>query len=138
MKPNNKMTTINAYLTFNGNCREAMTFYKECLGGELNLLTVKGSPMETQWPKEVHNKILHSTLEKGNLVLLGSDMVEPQGLSMGNNISLSLICSSNEEIELFFNKLSVGGKIKYPPHNFYGGKIGGIIDKFGINWMLKL
>jgi PhnB protein len=41
-------------------------------------------------------------------------MVEPDGLSKGNNVSLSLICSSNEEIELFFEKLSVGGKIKYP------------------------
>ena len=28
------MTHINAYLNFNGNCREAMTFYAECLGGE--------------------------------------------------------------------------------------------------------
>jgi PhnB protein len=132
------MPTINAYLTFNGNCREAMTFYKECLGGELTLQTVKGSPMENHWPKEVHNNVLHSSLEKGNLVLLGSDMVEPQGLSIGNNISLSLICSSNEEIELFFKKLSVGGKIKYPLHDFYDGKIAGITDKFGINWMLKL
>ena len=45
------MTTINAYLTFNGDCREAMTFYKECLGGELTLETAKGSPMESHWPK---------------------------------------------------------------------------------------
>jgi PhnB protein len=132
------MTTINAYLTFNGNCREAMTFYKECLGGELTLQTVKGSPMESHWPKEVHNNVLHSSLEKGNLILLGSDMVEPRGLSIGNNFSLSLVCSSNEEIELFFKKLSAGGKIKYPLHEFYDGKIGGIIDKFGITWMLKL
>ncbi len=132
------MATINAYLTFNGNCREAMTFYKECLGGELILQTVKSSPMESQWPEEAQNKVLHSTLEKGTLVLLGSDMAEPQGISMGNNISLSLLCSSNEEIELLFNKLSVDGKIKYPVHDFYDGKIGGLVDKFGINWMLKL
>lgn len=26
---------LHAYLTFNGNCREAMTFYQDCLGGEL-------------------------------------------------------------------------------------------------------
>jgi PhnB protein len=132
------MTSINAYLTFNGNCHEAMTFYKECLGGELIIQTVAGSPMESHWPKEAQNKVLHSTLKNGNLVLLGSDMAEPQELSMGNNISLSLFCSSNEEIQLFFNKLSIDGKIKYPLHDFYDGKIGGIIDKFGINWMLKL
>jgi uncharacterized glyoxalase superfamily protein PhnB len=27
-----QMTQMNSYLTFNGNCREAMHFYKDCLG----------------------------------------------------------------------------------------------------------
>jgi uncharacterized glyoxalase superfamily protein PhnB len=39
------MAKINAYLTFNGNCREAMTFYQSCFDGDLTLETVKGS----QW-----------------------------------------------------------------------------------------
>jgi len=132
------MTTINAYLTFNGNCREAMTFYKECLGGELTLQTVKGSPMESHWPKEMHNNILHASLQKEGLSLLGSDMVEPVGLSAGNSVSLALICNDEEEIEVFFENLAEGGSVKYPLHNFYAGKIGGVIDKFGINWLLKL
>jgi PhnB protein len=34
------MTQINGYLHFNGDCREAMTFYRECLGGELSLQTI--------------------------------------------------------------------------------------------------
>jgi PhnB protein len=29
------MTTVNVYLTFNGNCREAFEFYKSVFGGEL-------------------------------------------------------------------------------------------------------
>jgi PhnB protein len=132
------MTTINAYLTFNGNCREAMTFYEDCFGGALSLQTVKGSPMESHWPIEVHNRILHASLTKGDLTLLASDMVEPPGLMKGNNISLSLLCSTTEEIELFFKKLSSGGKIKYPLHDFYDGKIGGVEDRFGILWLLKL
>jgi PhnB protein len=132
------MTTINAYLTFNGNCREAMTFYKECLGGELTLQTVKGSPMESHWPKDVQNNILHASLTKDSLTLLGSDMVDSDGLIPGNNVSLTLNCSTENEIETFFSKLSVGGKVKYTLHNFYDGKIGGFKDKFGINWLLKL
>lgn len=132
------MTTINAYLTFNGNCREAMTFYNDCLGGELVLETVKGSPMESHWPKEMQHLILHASLHKESLSLFGSDMVESTGLSIGNNVSLSLICKNEEEIEAYFKKLAEGGNIKYPLHNFYAGKIGGLIDKFGIHWMLKL
>ena len=37
------MTQINAHLTFNGNCHEAMTFYKECFGGELSMQTLAGT-----------------------------------------------------------------------------------------------
>jgi PhnB protein len=132
------MASISAYLTFNGNCHEAMTFYKECFGGQLTLQNVKGSPMESQWQEEVQNNILHANLENENFSLLGSDMVEAAGLSAGNNISLSLLCNSEEEIEELFRKLSADGTVKYPLHHFYSGKIGGLIDKFGINWFLKL
>jgi PhnB protein len=132
------MATINAYVTFNGNCHEAMTFYKECFGGELISETIKGSPMESHWPKEVQDNILHSSLVSKSITILASDMVEQNGLTIGNNVTLALICKTDQEIELYFNKLSKDGTIKYPLHNFYNGKIGAIIDKFGINWFLKL
>src|SRR4051812_11574628 len=102
------MTQINAYLTFNGNCREAMTFYKKCLGGKLTLQTVKESPMANQWPEQVQHHILHASLIKDNLVLLGSEMGGSDGLVKGNIISLALQCSSEEEIETFFSNLSKG------------------------------
>lgn len=43
------MNAINPYIGFNGRCREAMTFYKECLGGEMELQEVSGSPIEQFW-----------------------------------------------------------------------------------------
>jgi PhnB protein len=49
------MAQINSYLTFSGNCREAMTFYKECLGGELAFQTVGESPLSDQMPKQMHS-----------------------------------------------------------------------------------
>lgn len=45
------MTQINSYLTFNGNCREAMNFYKDCLGGELILQTIGESPLAYKMPQ---------------------------------------------------------------------------------------
>jgi PhnB protein len=47
------MTQINSYLTFNGNCREAMNFYKDCLGGELNLQTIAESPLADKMPAQM-------------------------------------------------------------------------------------
>ena len=132
------MTQINAYLNFDGNCREAMTFYKECLGGELNLQKIEGSPMEGQCPAAMKDQIMHATLTKDALVLMGSDMNGPDGFIRGNNISLSLNCSSEEEINTFFAALAEGGKIFEPlKDQFWGAIFGCVADKFGIRWMLN-
>lgn len=64
------MTKINAYLNFNGDCREAITFYQQCLGGELVLQKISESPRAAQIPSEMGPKILHSSLNKGSLVLM--------------------------------------------------------------------
>src|SRR5215212_2874513 len=105
------MTQLNVYVNFSGNCREAMTFYKDCLGGALTLQTVAGSPVEAQCPTAMKDQILHSTLIKDGILLMGSDMAGPEGIVNGNNIALSLNCSSEEEINNFFTNLSDGGKV---------------------------
>ena len=70
---------------------EAMTFYKNCLGGELTLQTIGESPLADQMPPQMQQGILHATLTKGALVLLASDMVAEEGLTRGNAVSLMLI-----------------------------------------------
>jgi PhnB protein len=132
------MTQINAYLHFNGNCREAMTFYKDCLNAELSLQKIEGSPLEAQCPASMKNSIMHASLTKGSLLLMGSDMIGPDGFIKGNNIALSLNCSSEDEINTFFSRLSEGGKIIDPLKvQFWGAMFGVFDDKFGIRWMLN-
>lgn len=130
------MTHINAYLTFNGNCREAMNYYKECLGGELTLQPVEGSPMAEQMPHQMRQHILHSMLKKDGLVIMASDMAREK-LAGGNRVSLMLNCSSEEEADKFFTRLAEGGQIIDPlAEMFWGAKFGALEDKFGINWLL--
>lgn len=129
---------INSYLTFSGNCREAMTFYKECLGGELNFQTVGESPLSEKMPKQMKDSILHSTLTKGALLLMGSDMVSEKGLVKGNTVSLSLNCSSEEEIKNCYAKLSADGNADHPIEDtFWGAMFGDLTDKFGNHWLLN-
>ncbi len=130
------MTQINAYLRFDGNCREAMTFYKDCLGGELTLLTVAGSPMESQMPPEAGQNIMHSCLTNGERTLMATDM-GPGELVPGNLVSLMLNCSSQEEIEKLFSWLSAGGEVSCPLEEaFWGATFGHLTDQFGVNWIL--
>ncbi|MCB0494052.1 MAG: VOC family protein [Cyclobacteriaceae bacterium] len=131
------MTHIRAYLTFNGNCREAMTFYQQCLGGDLNLQTIKDSPMAEQLPDTMRDCILHSTLTNGNFILMGSDMVGADGLQKGNAISLLIDCNTEEELREYYNSLSVNGTATHPIENtFWGALFGGLTDQYGHHWLL--
>jgi PhnB protein len=128
---------IDSYLTFNGNCKEAMEFYRDCLGGELSLQTIGESPLSDKMPQKMKDYILHSILIRDSLVLMGSDMVGEQGLQKGNAVSLSLNCDTEEEIKNFYAKLSRGGKADHPLENsFWGALFGDLTDKYGNHWLL--
>ena len=132
------MKQINAYLHFAGKCREAMEFYKECLGADLTMQTVGESPMAAQMP-DAKNNIMHATLNKGDKVLLmASDMMEADEANPGNIVSLSVDTESEEETKTIFSKLAEGGKIGHAlKEEFWGGIYGDLTDKFGINWMFN-
>ncbi len=132
------MSQLTPYLNFNGNCREALTFYQECLGGELSLQTVEGSPVEDQCPPGIKDQVLHGFLQQEGFLLMGSDMQGPGGYVPGNTVSLCVACHSEAEINARFAALSAGGTILDPLGvKFWGDTFGVLTDKFGVRWMLN-
>jgi len=132
------MKNVISYLTFNGNCREAMEFYKECVGGELSFQTIGESPMSEKMPKKMRNSILHATLTNGNVVIMATDITPQSGLVKGNNISLMLDCSNEVEIETLYKKLLVGGYANHSlEETFWGALFGDVTDKYGNHWLLN-
>ncbi len=128
------MARLNSYLTFNDNCREAMNFYKDCLGGELTIITVGESPMASMMPPSYKDSILHASLTIGNNMLMGSDMRKGP-ITDGNTVSLCLNCESEEEITKFYNNLLAGGSIKEALGDMPdGAKIGVVADKYNKIW----
>jgi PhnB protein len=131
-------TRINVYLTFKDNCEEAMNFYKDCLGGELTINPAEGSPMEKECGGDMKNKVMHASLEKGDLILMASDMFWPGEADYGNAISLSLNCETEAEIREYFAKLSAGGQVIQELRvEFWGALFGMVTDKFGIKWLFN-
>jgi PhnB protein len=132
------MAQINPYLTFGGNCRQAMNFYKDILGGKLTLQTIGESPMAIKMPADMKNYILHARLACDDLVLMGSDMVSEQGLLQGNTVSLMLDCNSEASIKKFYQQLAEGGTATHPlADTFWGAVFGDLTDKFGNHWLLN-
>jgi PhnB protein len=129
-------TRVTPYLRFDGNCAEAMKFYKSCFGGDLSVMTVAESQMAGKLPGVDPTHVFHASLTSGSIELLGSDMV-PEGLTRGNSTVLALQCAAEQELRTYFSKLSAGGKVNYPVDKaVWGGLYGQLVDKFGNEWML--
>lgn len=132
------MQNIKCYLNFNGQCRDAMNFYKDCFNGELELMTFEGSPMAAQMPAAAAQGVMHSTLTMPNgTSLMASDgMPGQEPTSNGGPVTLYLECASLEQQQQYFNALSQGGTVTMPLEDtFWGSRFGQLTDKFGINWM---
>src|SRR2546421_368210 len=106
------MKEINAYLTFDGNCREAMEFYKKCLGGELFLMPFSEAPFDS--PREAKDRIIHARLANGPAILMASDTMPGMPFQQGNNFSVSVNCESLEEIERLFTCFNEKARITMP------------------------
>ncbi len=130
------MSKLISYLTFNGNCRQAMHFYQKCLGGKLHFRTLNESSQGKEFPAPMKKFVLHALLENDSLLLIGTDLVHEDGLSKGNAVSILLDCSSKEEAINYYSKLAEEGKVTHPiAENYWGSLSGGLTDKHGIHWL---
>jgi PhnB protein len=122
------MKEIITYLTFDGNCRDAMTFYAKCLQAELHIMPFS----------ETNNRVMHARLTKGTGVLMASDTMAGMPFTQGDNFSISIGCESVAEQDALFGALSAGGKITMPLQDtFWNARFGMLADQFGINWMFN-
>lgn len=136
------MATVNAYLSFNGNCEAAFNFYKSVFGGDFAYVgRYKDMPSEQPIPESEKEKIMHVCLPiSKETMLMGADSSEifGQATKFGDNISMSISTKSEEEAKKIFNALSAGGKVVMPlGKTFWSPLFGMLADQFGVNWMVS-
>jgi PhnB protein len=136
------MTSLRPYLHFDGTTRQAMEFYKDVLGGELEVMTIGDTPwaadMETpSGVKPDKNKVMHSALTTKDVTIMAADMMDPSSFKTGDNVSLCLVCDSKSQIETVFEKLSKGGDVFQALDKAPFGWFANFTDKYGIDWMLQ-
>ena len=133
--------TLNTYLHFNGNCREAFEFYRSVFGGEFSIfMTFADGPEDMQIPDGEHENIMHMSYRIGTSVLMGSDVPSTSRppIDTGNNFAISYSSSSREKTDALFAKLSEDGIVTMPLQDtFWGSYFGSCTDKFGINWQFN-
>ena len=137
-KIDTKMTTLTAYLLLDGDCKQAMEFYKSVFGGELTMTEVGNSPMKNYFPGTMQQKIVNAKLVSNIVNISASDWLRlNQTPVTGNMVCLYLSGGTPEELESLFSKLSAGADITDPLTKLPFGMYGALNDKFGIRWMFQ-
>ncbi|MCM3757424.1 VOC family protein [Sporosarcina aquimarina] len=132
---------INVYVTFNGNCRQAVEFYADVFNTEKpEFMTFGNSPQNPEYPlpEEAKDLIMHTRLTIKNDVIMFSDTFPGSPVSVGNNISLAFVSDDTDELTSSFEKLKQKGDVSMElQETFFSKCYGKVKDQFGIEWQIS-
>lgn len=129
---------IAPYLSFDGQCSEAFTFYESVLKTKISFkMTYGESPMAEKMGPDAKHLIMHVAIRMGEFELLGADA--PKGMySKPQGMSVTLTVETEAEADRIFGGLSQGGKVMTPiQETFWAKRFGMLVDRFGIPWMVN-
>ncbi len=131
---------VQPYLTFEGRCEEALTFYQAALGAEiLGMMRYKDSPLPEETgarPPGSGDKIMNASLRIGDSVLMASDG-RCSGSPEFKGVSLSLTLPDAAEASRIFTALSKEGEVLVPmTETFFAQGFGMVADRFGLTWLV--
>ncbi len=117
------------FLSFNGNCAQAFTYYQQCFGGELSIQTLGE---ELPCCENLKNAVVCATLRNKYFKLLGTDLTEDGRVTAGNNISILVECDSVSERAVLVGRLTGRYFCSYNSENRFIQ----LMDRYSVNWIL--
>jgi PhnB protein len=140
MSATKNKTEVGPYLFFDGRCEEAIEFYRNALGAEVDMLMrFKDSPEPHRpgmIPPGSENKVMHANLRVGENSVMASDG-RCGGKPHFEGFALSLGVATEAEADRRFTALAEGGQVQLPlARTFFSPRFGMVTDRFGVMWMI--
>ena len=117
------------FITFSGNCKEALTYYQTCFGGKLHF-----EVFEKQLPGYADLPVISGSLVADDITIYGSDLVHNEGRIVGNYMAIFMQCENADARKELIEKLEFN-KDNTPARN-YNEKIIEMVDAFDVRWAL--
>ncbi len=133
------MSQLDPYLTFDGNCAEAMRFYERVLGGKIGMMMKNAeSPMAEQCAPSDRERIMHARVEIEGRLLMASDAMAGHPYTPMSGFSLTLVYATTDKARRVFDALAEGGTVRMPlQKTFWVESFGMVVDRFGTPWMVN-
>lgn len=138
-----EITTLRAipFLLFDGNCAEVMTFYHQCLGGDLSITKLGDTPMKANFPKKKHDRTINAYIKNGDIEISATDwMASPDFEPLqGNTFAIYVTGNTVNELQPIFDKLRDGNNNTrlQELHEMPFGLYGQFYDKYGVQWIFR-
>jgi PhnB protein len=128
------MTAPTPYLHLPGTAREALTFYGEIFGGDVQLFTFAQLSRDDGPP----DAIAHGQLSGGPVALFASDAAGDEPVLRCEGMMLSLLGTvPAPELRRWFSGLAEGGRVVDElQRRPWGDSDGQVIDRFGVHWLI--
>jgi PhnB protein len=141
MRRTDRMLRTTPFLLFDGNCAEAMSFYHDCLAGELTLTKLGDTSMKDLFPLEKHERMINAHLKSGEIEISATDWMASPDFDpvQGNTYAIFVLGGASDELRTVFDKLRDGDKNTrlQELHDMPFGIYGQFYDKFGVQWIFR-
>ena len=134
--------SLNPYLTFDGNTKEAVYFYEKALGGKvLHLMTFGDMPADPNHPltDEMKDRVMHAHLKVGDGDLMFSDTFPGMPYQPGDTVQIAIHPKEEARAREIFAALEDGGQAVMPLQKTDWSPLYGIVkDKFGVIFQVNV
>ena len=131
---------VQAYVTFDGRCEEALEFYKKSIGAEvISLMRWKDSPdAAMKSPAGYEEKVMNASFRIGETELMADDGMGEKHAGF-KGMTLAIEVADDAEAKRVFTALGEGGNVTMPlMKTFWTSSFGMLTDKFGVPWMVNV
>ncbi|MCL2634119.1 MAG: VOC family protein [Oscillospiraceae bacterium] len=133
---------LSPYISFNGNCSEAVMFYEKAFNAKAEIMRYGDAPPSGgyQAPAGTENFVMHAQfdIQEGVTVML-CDYPPNESVNVGTNIALMAEFDSVDSATSAFNALKEGGAVIMELQETFWSKLfGSLTDKFGIIWNISI
>jgi len=133
---------IAPYLSFNGNCAEAIAHYEKAFGVKAQVMLYRDAPPSEgyQAPAGTENYVMHACLtNRSDYTVYLCDVPESEPKNFGNGMAIAIDLDGMDSVRTAFDVLMEGGVVGMElQQTFWSPCFGSLTDKFGVGWLISL
>ena len=132
---------ISPYLSFNGNCADAVAFYEKVFDLKAEIMRYKDAPKDSGYEIQAstENLVMHAQFELGGEIIMFADMPPEYAVKNGTNIAIMAEFDKIETAKNVFEALKEDGKVDMElQETFWSKCFGSLTDKFGVIWNISI